>query len=333
MGRKVVITGGCGFIGSHLADFWLAQGAEVLVIDNLATGRRENLAPEASLLVKSLQELDMGDLAALEGSEYIFHLGALASIVPSIKQPLDYFDSNVSGTVRLLELARRVEGLKKFVYTASGSCYGIPDIYPTPETAPIRPEYPYAFSKWQGEESVRHWGLVYGLPWISLRLTNVFGPRSRTDTGYGAVFGVFLAQLAHGKPLTIVGDGSQSRDFTYVADVVTAFGLAAASALSGEVINIGSGNHYSINSLAALLQPVGTVYVPKRPGEPDITFVDIAKARTLLGYAPQYSFEQGVQAMLAQLDFWRGAPVWEPESIQAATADWFKYLGKEDLSP
>lgn len=325
---KVVITGGCGFIGSHLADAWLARGAEVLVIDNLATGRRENLDPRAQLLHKPLQDLDESDLPLLAGATYIFHLGALASIVPSIKEPLGYFDSNVSGTVRLLELARRVKGLRKFVYAASGSCYGIPEAYPTPESAPISPEYPYAFTKWQGEELVRHWGHVYGLPWISLRLTNVFGPRSRVDTGYGAVFGVFLAQIANGKPLTIVGDGTQSRDFTYVLDVVHGFKLAAESGVYSEIINIGSGNHYSINYLAELLNPVGIEFVPKRPGEPDITFVDISKARELLGYEPQYSFEDGVQAMLDLIDFWREAPVWNPGTIQEATKDWFRYLGK-----
>ena len=327
---KVVITGGCGFIGSHLSEAWIRRGAEVLVIDNLTTGRLENLHPKARLLQKSLQDLGPDDMPALQGATYIFHLGALASIVPSIKEPLGYFDSNVSGTVRLLELAKQISGLKKFVYTASGSCYGIPDVYPTLETAPIKPEYPYAFTKWQGEEAVRHWGLVYDLPWISLRLTNVFGPRSRTDTGYGAVFGVFLAQIANGKPLTIVGDGKQSRDFTYVADVVEAFGLAAESDVQNEIINIGSGNHYSINYLAQLLKPVGTVHVPKRPGEPDITFVDIAKAQALLGYQPTYSFEEGVQAMLDQIGFWEQAPVWDPGSIQEATMDWFKYLGKQD---
>lgn len=325
---KVVITGGCGFIGSHLTDAWIARGAEVVVIDNLTTGRRENLNPQAHFVEKSLQALTADDFPLLEGAEYIFHLGALASIVPSIKEPLDYFDSNVSGTVRLLELARRVESLKKFVYTASGSCYGIPEKYPTLETAPISPEYPYAFTKWQGEELVKHWGHVYDLPWISLRLTNVFGPRSRVDTGYGAVFGVFLAQIANRQPLTIVGDGSQSRDFTYVLDVVNAFNLAAEADVQSEVINIGSGNHYSISYLAELLKPTGTVHVPKRPGEPDITFVDITKARDLLGYEPHYSFEEGVKAMLQQIEFWREAPVWDSGSIQEATKDWFRYLGK-----
>lgn len=327
---KIVVTGGCGFIGSHLSDYWIEQGAEVLVVDNLSTGLCQNLHPKAQLLEKSLQDLTSDDLPLFVDCDYLFHLGALASIVPSIQEPLDYFDSNVSGTARLLELARHLPGLKKFVYAASGSCYGIPDHYPTPESAPIRPEYPYAFTKWQAEELVRHWGQVYDLPWMSLRLTNVFGPRSRTDTGYGAVFGVFLAQLANGKPLTIVGDGTQSRDFTYVLDVVKAFVLAAHSELQGEIINIGSGHHYSINYLAELLKPVGAVHVPKRPGEPEITFVEITKARELLGYEPDYSFEAGVQAMLEQQDFWREAPVWEPESIAEATRDWFKYLGKTD---
>lgn len=326
---KIAVTGGCGFIGSHLSDYWINQGAEVLVVDNLSTGLRQNLNPKAQLLDKSLQDLSPEDQPHFDNTDYIFHLGALASIVPSIKAPLDYFDSNVSGTARLLELARQIPGLKKFIYAASGSCYGIPEDYPTLETAPIQPEYPYACTKWQAEELVKHWGLVYGLPWLSLRLTNVFGPRSRTDTGYGAVFGVFLAQIANGKPLTIVGDGSQSRDFTYVLDVVKAFALGAESEVFGEIINIGSGNHYSINYLAELLKPIGMTHVPKRPGEPDITFVDIKKAQDLLGYQPQYSFEAGVQAMLEQINFWQEAPVWEADSIAEATQDWFKYLGNE----
>lgn len=326
---KVVITGGCGFIGSHLVDFFIEQGHEVHVIDNLSTGRKENLNNSAIFHQVNLQDLNLKDhLSIIEGATYVFHLGALASIVPSIKEPVDYFASNITGTLKLLELCRHTE-IKKFIYTASGSCYGIPEHYPTLEDAPIAPEYPYAFTKWQGEEMVKHWGQVYNLPWISIRLTNVFGPRSRIDTGYGAVFGVFLAQIANGKPLTIVGDGEQSRDFTYVLDVVKAFNLAATSNVFNEIINIGSGNHYSINYLAQLLKPVGVAHIPKRPGEPDITFVDISKAQKLLNYQPEFSFEQGVEDMLRLLDFWKEAPVWEPESIQEATKDWFKYLGKD----
>ncbi len=325
-GLKVIITGGCGFIGSHLSDFWIAQGAQVTVIDNLSTGLRQNLNPQAELLEVDLQDLSPTEHGTyFQDVDYVFHLGALAAIVPSIQNPVEYIQANVTGTLKLLEMCRAFPP-RKLIYTASGSCYGIPDSYPTLEDAPIRPEYPYALSKWQGEELVKHWGQVYQLPWISLRLTNVFGPRSRTDTGYGAVFGVFLAQIAHSKPLTIVGDGSQSRDFTYVLDVVQAFYKAASSDVFGEVINIGSGNHYSINYLAELLKPVGLVHVPKRPGEPDITFVEIAKARKLLGYEPQWTFEAGVAEMLKQLEFWQAAPVWEPESIQIATQDWFKYL-------
>ncbi len=324
--QKVVITGGCGFIGSHLCDYWVEQQAEVWVVDNLSTGLRQNLNPAAQLLMLNLQELDPTRHAACFADvDYVFHLGALAAIVPSIQNPVAYFDANVKGTLQLLEMCRHFPP-RKLIYAASGSCYGIPESYPTPETAPIQPEYPYALTKWQGEELVRHWGQVYQLPWLSLRLTNVFGPRSRTDTGYGAVFGVFLAQLAHGKPLTIVGDGTQSRDFTYVLDVVQAFVKAACSDVSGESINIGSGAHYSINYLAELLNPVGVVSVPKRPGEPDVTFVEIDKARQLLGYAPQWTFEAGVAEMLHQLAFWREAPVWEPASIAVATEDWFRYL-------
>lgn len=324
--KKVIVTGGCGFIGSHLVDFWIEQGVHVGVVDNLSTGLLQNLHPRAELLQVALQDLRPEIHGAFfADTDFVFHLGALAAIVPSIQNPMAYMEANLQGTLRLLEVCRTYPP-RKLIYAASGSCYGIPECYPTPETARIAPQYPYALSKWQGEEMVRHWGQVYKLPWISLRLTNVYGPRSRTDTGYGAVFGVFLAQLAHGKPLTIVGNGTQSRDFTYVLDVVQAFYLAAISEVVGEVINIGSGAHYTINYLAELLQPVGVVYIPKRPGEPDITFVDIQKARSLLNYSPRWSFEAGVQEVLRQLDFWRDAPVWDPESIQTATADWFKYL-------
>jgi UDP-glucose 4-epimerase len=255
-------------------------------------------------------------------------LAALADIVPSIENPLGYFSTNVGGTVNLLEIARNFK-IKKLVYSASSSCYGIPKDYPTPETSEIKPQYPYAFTKWAAEQAVMHWGKVYGLPVVSLRLFNVFGTRSRTSGTYGAVFGVFLAQKLAGKPLTIVGDGSQTRDFTYVTDVANAFLKAAQSDVINEIFNVGSRNTYSINQLTSLLGGEIT-RIPKRPGEPDCTFADTKKIESVLNWLPEVSFEQGVKNMLENISFWKGAPVWDPESIREATKEWFSLLGNND---
>jgi dTDP-D-glucose 4,6-dehydratase len=182
-------------------------------------------------------------------------------------------------------------------------------------------------TKFMGEELVLHWSQVYGLPGVSLRLFNVYGTRSRTTGTYGAVFGVFLAQKLNQRPLTIVGDGTQTRDFTYVTDVAQAFYAAAQSGLSGQAMNVGSGNHYSINRLVELIG--GKVeYIPKRPSEPDCTFAKITKITNLLDWRPQVSLEDGVAKMLANLESWRDAPVWDRGSIQKATQSWFKYLDK-----
>ena len=328
--RRVVVTGGAGFIGSHLVEQLLIDGCEVVVLDNCSTGRSENLAHLRAHSRLRVCRVDIADHAAIlqlfEGVEWVFHLAALADIVPSIQRPLDYHRSNVDGTASVLE-ASRAAGVKRFIYTASSSCYGVPEVYPTPETAPIRPQYPYALTKYLGEQMAFHWAQVYGLPVVSLRLFNVYGPRSRTSGTYGAVFGVFLAQKLAGKPFTVVGDGEQTRDFTFVADVADAFLCAAASRVTGEVFNVGSGQTYSVNRLVELLGGE-VVHIPKRPGEPDCTFADTRKMRQKLGWTPQVSFEQGVRIMLENIEYWREAPVWSPESISEATRDWFAYLGK-----
>lgn len=325
---KAVVTGGCGFIGSHLVDRLVMDGHNVTVIDNLSTGRVENIGTHigsgaVDFLEGNVQD-DVVVREALTGKTHVFHLAALADIVPSIDSPLTYFDSNVNGTARLIEAARSAD-ISKFIYAASSSCYGIPDTYPTPETAPIRPQYPYALTKWLGEETVRHWGQVYGIPTMTLRLFNVFGPRSRTSGTYGAVFGVFLAQKLAGRPLTIVGDGQQSRDFTYVSDVVDAFLAAAISEHSGSVLNVGTGQSHSVNELAELLGG-DTINIPKRPGEPDVTLADTRLISRELGWHPKVSFQEGVSSMLANIEYWRDAPVWDPESIARATAIWFDKL-------
>lgn len=187
--------------------------------------------------------------------------------------------------------------------------------------------YPYALSKYMGEELLLNWHKIYGLPVVSLRLFNVYGPRSRTSGTYGAVFGVFLAQKLAGKPYTVVGDGNQSRDFTYVTDVVEAFLAAAASDVCGLALNVGSGGTYRINQLVELLGGEA-VHVPKRPGEPDSTFADIRKIQEMIGWKPRVPFEEGVRRMLEHIELWRHAPVWEPETVREATRDWFKYLSR-----
>jgi UDP-glucose 4-epimerase len=326
---KTIVTGGAGFIGSHLAERLLKDGHEVTVLDNFSTGRPENLAHHQSENGLRVVEVDVADLTGIlpyfTGVDWVFHLAALADIVPSIQSPDKYFHANVDGTFAVLEAARR-SGIKRFIYAASSSCYGIPDRYPTPETSAIRPQYPYALTKYLGEELVLHWGKVYKLPVVSLRLFNVYGPRSRTSGTYGAVFGVFLAQKLAGKPFTVVGDGLQKRDFTYVTDVVDAFLKAAESEVADEIFNVGSGNTYSVNYLVSLLKG-DVVYIPKRPGEPDCTFADIAKITTDLGWQPRVSFEEGVALVLSHIDYWRAASVWTPETIAEATKDWFRYLG------
>jgi UDP-glucose 4-epimerase len=327
---NAVVTGGAGFIGSHLVERLLHDGWRVAVLDNFSTGRPQNLSDIARNPRLRIHQLNVAEVERIRPlfreADWVFHLAALADIVPSIQRPLDYHRANVDGTASVLE-ASRAAGVKRFIYAASSSCYGVPEVYPTPETAAIRPQYPYALSKYLGEQMALHWAQVYGLPVVSLRLFNVYGPRSRTSGTYGAVFGVFLAQKLAGKQFTVVGDGTQTRDFTFVTDVADALLCAAASRVTGEVFNVGSGQTYSVNRLVELLGG-DVVHIPKRPGEPDCTFADTRKIRQVLGWTPRVSFEQGVRIMLDQIDYWREAPVWNPVSIAEATREWFEYLGK-----
>lgn len=328
---RSLVTGGAGFIGSHLVDALLAAGDDVVVVDNFATGREENLdaARELSMDRLAVWRLDVAGAVPLasyfSGVDRVFHLAALADIVPSVERPADYHRANVDGTVAVLEAARAA-GVKRFVYAASSSCYGIPEQIPTPETAPLRPQYPYALTKMIGEQYAMHWHRVYGLPVTSCRLFNVYGPRSRTSGAYGAVFGVFLAQKLAGAPLTIVGDGSQMRDFTYVDDVVRGLILASDRGTAiGRVFNLGTGRPTSV---AAIAYRIGgdTVRIPKRPGEPDVTCADATLARILLGWEAWIDIHSGIARMLDEIERWRDAPVWTPATIAEATAAWFSRL-------
>jgi len=329
--KKVLVTGGAGFIGSHLVDRLVDAGHEVTVIDNFATGNRDNLACVKDQI--RLIEADVADFDVIAShfkeKSAVFHLAALADIVPSVVRPRDYYRTNVLGTMNVVEAAR-LAGVLKIVYSASSSCYGVPsdEFYPTPEKAPMHPMYPYALTKRLGEETVLHWAELYGIHAVSLRLFNVYGPRARTAGAYGAVFGVFLAQKLNNEPFTVVGDGTQKRDFVYVTDVAEAFMKAGFSEIKNGIFNVGSGKPESVNTLISLLGGE-TVPVPKRPGEPECTWADITRIGAALGWRPQVTFPEGVRMVLEQIDHWKDAPVWTPEKIQDATKEWFEYLGVE----
>jgi UDP-glucose 4-epimerase len=322
-----VVTGGSGFIGSHVVDLLLDRGFQVRVIDNLAGGHRANLGqhqgnPDLICDWRDIRHLDCDD-SIFENARFVFHLAGIGDIVPSIERPIEYMDVNVQGTVRVLECARYA-GVAKLVYAASSSCYGLAAT-PTAEDHPIAPQFPYALSKYLGEQAVFHWGRVYGLPVNSICIFNAYGTRVRTTGAYGAVFGVFLRQKLAGAPFTIVGDGTQTRDFVYVTDVARAFLSAAESPVKGQRFNVGCGAPKSVNRLVELIGGE-VVHLPKRPGEPDCTFADITKIRTMLGWRPEITIEDGVSRMLREIDRWRDAPLWNPQSIAEATKTWFKYL-------
>lgn len=328
---KALVTGGCGFIGSHMVDKLLKEGFDVVVLDNLSTGRLLNLEHHKNNSKLSVNIADISDfekiLPYFKDVDWVFHLAALADIVPSIEKPLEYHRSNVDGTINVLECSK-INKVKRIIYAASSSCYGIPDVCPTPETAEIRPQYPYAVTKFLGEKYVLYWNQIYELPVTSMRFFNVYGPRSRTSGTYGAVFGVFLSQKLNNKPYTVVGDGKQTRDFTFVTDIVNACFMAAGNNNAiGKIMNVGSDNTYSVNQLVELLGGE-IIYIPKRPGEPDCTYADISKIKEVLNWKPLVSFEQGVKIMLENINYWREAPLWEPDTIAEATKSWFKYLGK-----
>jgi len=325
-----VVTGGAGFIGSHMVDLLIEGGFKVRAVDNLAGGREQNLAQHRNNgdLVferRDIRSYEPGD-PLFAGARSVFHFAGIGDIVPSIEQPLEYMSVNVQGTVHALECARRA-GVEKFVYAASSSCYGLAKV-PTGEDHPISPQYPYALSKHQGEQAAFHWHQVYRLPVNSIRIFNAYGTRSRTSGAYGAVFGVFLRQKLAGKPFTVVGDGTQSRDFLYVTDVARAFLAAAGTSRVGQVWNLGAGKPQTVNRLVELLGGE-KVHIPKRPGEPDCTWADITRITGELTWKPEVSFDEGVAKMVAAIDYWRDAPLWEPESIAKATKTWFEYLGRE----
>ena len=325
-----IVTGGAGFIGSHMVDLLVNNNYEVRVIDNLSGGYVENLKQHKNNPKIKIEEADICKVnhnhSLFKDSELLFHFAGKGDIVPSIDDPTEYMSINVQGTVKMLEGARSAN-INKFVYAASSSCYGVAET-PTSEEHKIDPCYPYALSKYQGEMAALHWQKIYNLPVNSIRIFNAYGERARTGSSYGAVFGVFLKQKLEGKPFTVVGDGSQSRDFLYVSDITRAFLKVAKAQEAGEIYNLGAGKPQSIKRLIQLIGG-DVVYIQERPGEPAHTWADIRKIRSHLNWEPLVSFEEGVQKMMACIDDWEAAPLWDPVSIENATESWFKFLDKE----
>ncbi len=282
---RCLVTGGAGFIGSNLVDELLRQKHQVLVIDNLSTGKKEHLNPKAKFYKKDIR--DYKSIKPLfKGVDCVFHLAAQARIQPSIINPAQSFDNNVLGTFNVF-LAAKENKVKKVVYSASSSAYGDQKKLPLTEDMTLDCKSPYALFKYVGEEMAHLFFKLYDLPVVRLRYFNVYGERQLVEGAYSTVIGIFLKQKKEGKPLTIVGDGNQRRDFTYVKDVVWANILAMKSKKAiGHVINIGSGRNYSVNDVAKIIGN-NHVFLLPRPGESRVTLADISKAQKLLGWQPK----------------------------------------------
>ncbi len=323
---KIIITGGAGFIGSHLAENLIKKKHEVIIIDNLSTGRLENIKK-----IKKKLKFINADISKngswnkyFKNTKVVFHLAALADIVPSIKDPKKYFQSNVVGTENIASVAIKYK-VKKIIYSASSSCYGVPNKYPTSETESIKPQYPYAMTKNLGEQILMHYAKIYGIQVTSMRLFNVYGTKSRTSGTYGAMFGVFLAQKLKKKPLTVVGDGTQKRDFTYISDIIDAFIKCMNIKKNFQIFNVGTGKPISVNNVVKLLG-CKSVKIPKRPGEPKETNANIKKITKALNWRPKVSINLGIKKLLKDINYWKKAPVWTPKKIKIATKEWFEYL-------
>lgn len=299
---NILITGGAGFIGSHLAEYLLTKGYNIRILDNLSTGKIENIES----IIEEIEFID-GDicnnkmvLKALQNMDYVFHLAALPSVQRSIEDPLTTFKVNVEGTINLL-LASKEVGVKKFIFSSSSSVYGNQGVLPKKEDSPIFPISPYALTKYAAERYCQIFYYIYGLKTVCLRYFNVFGPRQNIESKYAAVIPKFITQVMMGSPITIYGDGLQSRDFTYVDNVVEANYLACMSeAAVGNVINIGCSRNYTINELAKMIMKIigknsSISYLPERPGEVKHSLADITKAKERLNYEPKVDLQEGLK--------------------------------------
>jgi UDP-glucose 4-epimerase len=290
--EKVVVTGGAGFIGSNLVDGLIEKGYEVHVVDNLTAGKRENVNPLAVFHEKDIRDLEAMHIV-MENAKYVFHLAAIPRVQFSIEHPIQTNEVNVDGTLNILKSAKDA-GVKKVVFSASSSAYGDQDVMPLVETMSANPKSPYGLHKYIGELYCKLFSEIYDLPTVSLRYFNVYGPRLDPAGAYALVIGLFLRLRAEGKPITITGDGTQTRDFTHVRDVVRANILSAESETvgHGEVINIGAGKNCTINHLAELMG--GEVQHIEPRLEPHDTLADNSLAKKLLDWEPQVPFEEGI---------------------------------------
>ena len=293
---KVIVTGGAGFIGSHLTLALIKSGYDVHVIDNISTGKKEKVHRKAIFHKKDISNLK-SIFPIFKGAKYVFHLAALPRIQLSIDDPKATHDSNVNGTLNVLICAKEY-GTEKLIYSASSSAYGNQKIFPLKENFPARPLNPYGLQKYIGEEYCRIFAEIYGLKTVSLRYFNVYGPGMSDNGSYPAVFVVFLNQIKKGKPITIFGDGKQTRSFTHVMDVVRANILAMKSKKvgKGEILNICSSKHYSVNEIAKMIGG-GAVYLSERKGEIKKSFGDNNLAKKLLEWEPKVDFKKGVEEL------------------------------------
>lgn len=295
--EKVVVVGGAGFIGSNLTDKLIEKGFDVHVIDNLSGGKKENVNKKAKLHIKDIVDIKSIQ-PIINGASYVFHLAALPRVQYSIEYPAETNMVNVGGTLNVLIASSKAK-VKRLIYSASSSAYGDQKVLPLVEDFVANPKSPYGLQKYIGELYCRVWSMVYGLPTVSLRYFNVYGPRQNREGAYALVIGKFLKQISEGKPMTITGDGKQTRDFTSVHDVVNANILAMQSKKvgKGEVINIGAGRNHSINKVAKLIG--GPVEYVKARLEPKNTLADNRLAKKLLNWVPKVSLEEGIKELMS----------------------------------
>lgn len=294
---RAIVTGGAGFIGSNLVDELIKRGDEVVVLDNLSTGDKANLNPKARF--HNVDICNYKDIAPLfKGVDFVFHLAALARVPLSIEKPKETHDVNVNGTLNVL-LAAKDAGVKRVVYSCSSSVYGNQKVLPVKESAVVNPMSPYGLQKLIGENYCRQFSDHYGLATTSLRYFNVYGPRMSQKGGYVAALVTFLRQKAAGEPLTVFGDGEQTRDFTHVSDVVSANILAAESEkqAKAEVFNVAGGKNISINTLAKFVSD-NITHLPARPGEPRDSLADTSHAKEVLGWQPKVNIEEGIARLV-----------------------------------
>lgn len=327
--KTSLITGCAGFIGSHLVDFLLEKKHKVIGIDNLTSGKNKNIKnafKNKNFLfirgnIKNINKLLKKKKLKID---YVFHFAGHGELIPSIEKPVEYFNNNAMNTVHLIDYVRKNHKIKKFIYAASSSCYGVVN-GKTNEKSKISTEHPYAFSKYVGELACLHWGKVFKMPIISIRIFNAYGPRSRTTNVYGAVIGVFLKQKLVNYPLTIVGNGRQKRDFLYINDLCKAFYMASKSNLNLEIFNLGRGKAESVNYLASLISNKKK-FIPWRPGEPKFIESDISKIKNKLKWHPSTTLKVGIKKVIKEINFWKNAPLWTNKTIRQATKNWNKYL-------